>query len=254
MSWKSKRREYVKATAPVETWNKLFSTDFFYFKDEHPLSRLGDDHLVLRARSYEMPDELVGHVDTIFNTVQPVPIISKKLHMPAQHPYRLDHRIVGLAKSNVDDTTPLQDDDGHLVTTIAYLNAFYDIPTNQASSSTNLGQSVFETDSMSFSEADLLQFQTIFNLTQQEALDIGGQSVPSTTCSFDGCGEGSLDIQYIMGISQTTVSTYYYVGTADPFVTWVTDLANDSDPPKSNSMSWGSIEQVGARKVMNGHV
>ena len=31
---------------------------------------------------------------------------------------------------------------------------------------------------------------------------------------------------------------------SDPFVAWVTDVANTVNPPLVNSMSWGSIEQV----------
>lgn len=34
--------------------------------------------------------------------------------------------------------------------------------------------------------------------------------------------------------------------TTDPFVGWLIDVANTTNPPLVNSMSWGSIEQVGA--------
>ena len=58
---------------------------------------------------------------------------------------------------------------------------------------------------------------------------------------------GNLDIQYIMGVAQNTASIYWYeAGTPylDPFVQWVTDIANSPNPPLVNSMSWGSSELV----------
>jgi hypothetical protein len=123
--------------------------------------------------------------------------------------------------------------------------------TSSCVSMDDIGQAVFETNSESFSQTDLTQFQTYFDLNVQAAVDIGGTEVAADECSFDNCGEGSLDIQYIMGISPHTVSTFYYVGGSDPIVTFVTDLADDSNPPKSNSISWGSIEQGLSASVLN---
>jgi hypothetical protein len=217
ISWESKRQEYVKASAPVSAWNKLLDTDFLYFSDEHPMSRTAEDKLVIRTKRYTMPSELVGHVDTIFNTIQPIPVINKNLQMAEGSPYRKDFRVMG------DDQTL----DNHQNVTIEYLASYYNIPTNIGDSGADWGQSVFETDEMSFSQADLTAFQNEFSLTVQAALDIGGFDIDQADCSFDTCGEGSLDIQYIMGMSQTTISTYYYVAGDDPFVTWVTDLADD---------------------------
>ena len=46
---------------------------------------------------------------------------------------------------------------------------------------------------------------------------------------------------------QVSISYWWLVpdGPGNPFVAFVTDLANDSDPPFVNSISYGSIEQVG---------
>ncbi len=41
-----------------------------------------------------------------------------------------------------------------------------------------------------------------------------------------------------------TSSVYWYVGGNDPFVDWITDVADEAHPPQSNSISWGTIEQV----------
>jgi hypothetical protein len=58
------------------------------------------------------------------------------------------------------------------------------------------------------------------------------------------CLEGNLDLQYIMGMAQSTVTIYWYCEGLNPFVTWITDVADSPHPPTSNAISWGSIEQV----------
>ena len=50
-----------------------------------------------------------------------------------------------------------------------------------------------------------------------------------------------------MGVAQNTVSIYWYEGGTpylDPFVQWITDVANSPNPSFTNSMSWGSSEFV----------
>ena len=66
----------------------------------------------------------------------------------------------------------------------------------------------------------------------------------TTTCS-SSCNEGNLDLQYLMGVAQGTATIYWYVAGTNPFISWALDVADESDPPKANSISWGSIEQVG---------
>jgi hypothetical protein len=49
-----------------------------------------------------------------------------------------------------------------------------------------------------------------------------------------------------MGLAQRTASIFWYVSSVgnDPFVTWITDVANEQNPPQSNSISWGEIETL----------
>jgi hypothetical protein len=47
-----------------------------------------------------------------------------------------------------------------------------------------------------------------------------------------------------MGVAQQSTGIYWYVGGSNPFVQWVTDIVDEANPPTSNSISWGSIEQV----------
>ena len=106
-------------------------------------------------------------------------------------------------------------------------------------------QSVFETNSQYFSPNDLKQFQSTYKLASQSAIVKNGYA--TTTCSVDSCGEGNLDVQYIMAISQKTPTYYWYVtntSETDPFLLYVLQLGDLSKPPLVNSISWGAVEQV----------
>ena len=135
--------------------------------------------------------------------------------------------------------------------TIPFLNAFYRIQSNKGSS--NQSQGVFETDHKKFSQNDLNLFQRTFGLTVQPAIDKYGFSNTDTCYSTKypdlnnpDCYEGNLDLQYIMGISQNTKTYYWYqsYNNVDPYLNWITTMANEPNPPQSNSISWGTIEQV----------
>jgi subtilase family serine protease len=121
----------------------------------------------------------------------------------------------------------------------SFLDQYYGIESNFGLSSQQM--SVFETSGESMSQSDLSQFQSTYSLTKQAAVTVDGGAI--STCTFNKCGEGSLDIQYIMGLAQKSVGLYWLVGGYDPFVNWVTDIADESNPPMTNSMSWGSVEQ-----------
>lgn len=251
VSWIALRKEYMKATAPISVWEKLFDTTFYSWADEHPHS-INKTISHIRAIHYSLPEEMHAHVDAVFNTVQAPPVINKKYHRldadaPTKSVFRPNLRYVREAL----DVASKEAGASGTVTTVAYLNAFYGITSNIGQSSLN--QSVFETASEYFSQADLAQFQSTYSLTSQAAVDIGGFETSSCN-NFRNCDEGNLDIQYIMGISQVTVSNYWYVAstsTSNPFVTWITDLASNPKPPQSNSMSWGSIEQQQSTSVLS---
>jgi hypothetical protein len=255
VTWVATRKEYLKATAPVGLWEKLFDTTFYQWLDESPHA-LHKEYTV-RALEYSIPDDLAQHIEHVFNTVQAPPVIHQKYHRTEPNaPYRTDYRPnlrrVKAALAEADKVAAeLSEADrvgANNIVTVAFLNSFYGITSNTGSSS--LSQSVFETANEYYSQSDLTAFQTTYGLPQETANDIGG--FETSACSTDdyyygskNCDEGNLDIQYIMGVSQGTASNYWYVAaTGNPYVTWITDLASDPNPSQSNSMSWGSIEQV----------
>ena len=61
----------------------------------------------------------------------------------------------------------------------------------------------------------------------------------------DNCDEPNLDVQYLMGVSQVSPTTYWYVSTSqDAYVEFCLQVAEQSSPPLVNSISYGMVEQV----------
>jgi hypothetical protein len=225
-TWKSIRGEFIKATAPIATWEGLLQAEFFKFAD---MSSSVDDNFIDRADEYSIPTILRGHINAIFNTVQTPPEINGRL-------YRRDgaetsHPALRGATKHVTSGSDV---------TVSFLNSLYHISSNDGDSTQR--QSVFETNDQRFSPDDLESFQDLYGLPNQAALDPFGYA--TTDCVNNDCFEGNLDLQYIMGIAQGTQTVYWYQGGSDPFVDYMTAIADDADPPLINSISWGSVEQV----------
>jgi len=72
---------------------------------------------------------------------------------------------------------------------------------------------------------------------------IGGHDTDSA-CTEDAnnCVEANLDVQYLMGLSYFTPTTYYYEDATDSFLAWIQGVANLANPPLVNSISYGAIE------------
>ena len=262
--WESPRKEYLKAKASIAKWEELFAAEFFEWEDD----KMHEDakHFI-RSEDYSLPDHVHPHIEAVFNTVQAPPHLRKKF-------YRKDETATTAMKSNLrskvgeneqsdiaeDITVSLESDTAapQSYVTVAFLSKLYGISSNIGS--TNLKQSVFETASQGYSTTDLSSFQKYYGLTAQSAVNIGGHRTTEcgTISNYGypyyyygygysinkpyGCGEGNLDIQYIMGIAQKTISIYWYVNPnqGDPFVAWLVDISGATDPPTSNSISWVS--------------
>ena len=91
-----------------------------------------------------------------------------------------------------------------------------------------------------FSPADLAQFENQFKLPKQ-TVRIMNDNDPSTPGN-----EASLDVQYITGIGSQvdTVYMHYACTTQDcrPFLSWILEQANSTDPPLVQSVSVGTTE------------
>lgn len=206
--------EYIKAKAPVAVWSKMFATTFYTFK--HVAGKMPN---IIRATHYSLPSDLQAHTKAVFNTVQLPPLMNSEP--------RMFH-----AKSQL----------GGGSVTPAFLNDYYDIFTNDGSALAS--QSLFESLGQYYSPADLSQFQKQYDLPQDEVdEDIGGyESDDECKADANNCIEANLDVQYMMAVSQTTPTTYWYEDAVDSFLAWIQEVAASDDPPLVHSISYGAIE------------
>lgn len=58
-------------------------------------------------------------------------------------------------------------------------------------------------------------------------------------------------MQYIIGVSPITVTTYYYDTSDDFIVTWASELLDMDNPPLVNSISYGSEESQFSNSAIN---
>jgi tripeptidyl-peptidase-1 len=247
-SWTSSNHHYIKVNTTISKWEQIFDTEFYIWTDDNNISKASNKKLI-RAEHYSLPEDIIEHVSAVFNTVQIPPKITNKYHTKSTSDITRVYQQT--LKTNHDKSSNKFTTLTSVDTTVAQLNSIYNIPSNLGSALLN--QSVFETSDEHFSADDLDIFQSHYGLTRQPAVSIGN-SESSTGCAVgsiagDSCYEGNLDIQYMMGVAQRTSSLFWYVdssGSSDPFVAWITDVADESNPPRSNSISWGSTEQVGS--------
>ena len=181
-----------------------------------------------------MPNHLTEHLHSVFNTVQIPPSFHPKYRLPIS---------LNQSAANFKNQQRHTKNSAAAATyvTVPFLNSLYNIPSNIGSA--DQSQSVFETNLESFSQSDLSLFQRQYGIPLQAAED--KYNMASAQCTTATCAEGNLDIQYLMGIAQKTRTIYWYSpNTADPFVSWILDVSSTPNPPLSNSISWGSVEQV----------
>ena len=160
---------------------------------------------------YLVPKEISQHTSHIFNTVQLPPSI-------------VNHRTVQKTKTKIKNTSKNTNKNKEIKrvrrttsmnyhdTDISSLRALYNIHNIQGS--TNLTQSLFETNEEYYSPNDLETFQKHYSVTVQPAIPIGGYT--TETCSLQAglgntCFEANLDIQYMMSISQLTSTKGTYI-------------------------------------------
>lgn len=285
--WESFRREYIKVVAPIGRWEALLQINFYQWEDLSKSSAdidandSSDHSKVNRGKTYTVPPELDNHISGIFNTVQVPPVFHSHFKRPPsinsaagrtnlrirkldqnegkQAESKNDHQSGRVSESGSEGSTGVTGsksihrvikgkflEDGETVT-VAWLNSMYEIDSNTGSALYN--QSVFETAGEYYSQDDSFQFQETQNLPSQQVIDVGGFETSSCN-NINDCNEGNLDVQYINGVAQKTGTIYWYMPGNDPFVDWITAVADEPNPPKSNSISWGSIEQYNSKTTM----
>jgi subtilase family serine protease len=225
VQWISAHQEYIKATATIELWEKLLDTTFYEWADHSRKSRKNSEvKMFHRAAHYSLPSHMVNHLSAVFNTVQVPPVWKPKY-------YTMDH----LSNRKLRSSYSVD---------VHFLNSLYNVSPFTGNIASTQQQAVFETNNEDFSPADLHIFQDTYGLPRQDALSPFGHA--TTDCLHNECFEGNLDVQYMMGIAPQVTTIYWYTISSDPFVEWITAVADTPNPPLVNSISWGSMELVSA--------
>jgi len=246
ISWKSRHCDFIKVSAPISRWEKLLRTEFF----EHEDLSSKKNNIFHRSKHYSVPAAIQPHLHAIFNTVQMPPKIFDSMINIQDSNKATQLRPLTNARNKSDPVSSGQSNIGGAVT-VALLNKVYNIPGNKGSSS--LTQVVFATNKNYFAPGDLTTFQNKNGFTKQAALNIGGFA--TAQCDSNppvSCGEGNLDIQYLMGVAQNSPSIYWYSSNTetDPFVSWITSMADMNPPPQSSSISYGAQESTVSTTVL----
>lgn len=210
--------DYIIAEAPVHQWERILHAEFYEF--EHTNVK---DKKFVRSLQYEIPHILAEHVDAIFNTVQ----------LPDKH---FGKKLQFKKRSKGESTLTFGAVDPDL------LNDFYNIDSNTGNSLTD--QAVYAILDQKFSPSDLTTFQNAYGIPIEGISSDVGNHVDNDACVPDpnDCIEANLDVQYLMAVSRSIPTIYYYWTGTDVWLDWITTVADMADPPDLFTISYGSYE------------
>lgn len=137
--------------------------------------------------------------------------------------------------------------------TPAFIKKYYKVSNDVGSM--DVTQAVYETMGEGASPSDLVSFQQLFELTSQKISQATDAPVYDDACYYSDCGEGNLDVQYIMGIAQNTFTIYdYWSSRHQPYdwmLGWITSVAENPNPANTYSISYGGSEQYYSQSYIN---
>ena len=225
--------EYITAQAPVSLWEGMFNTKFYSYAVQtatkgvamRPLSQVVR---YIRSEAYSVPIDLDEHVASVMNTVQMPTMNSNELKLKKPS----SKSAMNALDFNVESA-------GYI--TPADLLAAYNV--DSSISHPLATQATFEANSNMYSPGDLRTFQTTFNLPFTNVnTTVYNMSASVAYCNANVglCGEGNLDIQYMMALS--TSPTIYYYSNLGLSSSWLAMVASTPAPPKVISISYGCDE------------
>ena len=234
--------EYITARAPVSIWEEMLDTEFYTYAVQNPPKqhnahtneRENSIRNYIRTERYSVPNVLNSHIDSVFNTIQMPPPIAPRIVHHTEHTSSRSNFKQGVTVAAT--FTP----DGYI--TPAALNYHYNIRTNKGHP--RAIQGVFASHGHAYSPADLKSFQKKFYLPDQPVYKSPGRhNYTSEWCgvNLEYCGEGNLDLQYMMAVSQSP--TIYYYTDLGLTSSWLIEMANLLEPPLVMSISYGIEER-----------
>ena len=118
---------YIKASAPILLWESLFDIQFYEWHHHNADSE--SPVTVHRSEELKLPNSMMGHVFTVFNTCQAMPVIKHHRQMRSADGEALSktHMILGDVPGNLRSSRRLSSSG----ITVSFLNSYYYIPSNK---------------------------------------------------------------------------------------------------------------------------
>ena len=214
--------DFITVNAPISAWDRILDTTFTEF---HQLQPEGDVQTIVRAKHYSIPRELDMYIDSVLNVVE----------MPYRDAPRLATSEPTTERRFAEQAT---DPFGYLrpqnIREYYNLTNVYgsDLSTQAA---VGFGRNFFSPNSLAYFQENI-SFQDL-----QPALNVGGYESENPR---NDSSEGNLDIQYLMGISRDSPTTFWH--NPGGFYTWLTAVLNNPNPPLVLSISYGTPERFTA--------
>lgn len=214
--------DLITANAPISVWERVLDTKFYTF--DHRQSQ-GNTQQIVRAEKYSIPVGLNLHAETVLNVIEvPYNELKRRVLPPSSMLERSKSKFEGQDIHPAGYLRPQE------------IRAYYNLSNVYGSSISTQGAVAFGANF--FSPKSLAYFQQYMSFQAlQPALNIGGFESEDPT---KDSSEGNLDIQYIMGISPGSPTTFWH----DPggFFTWLTAVVATPNPPLVLSISYGTPE------------
>ena len=212
--------DYIIANASVATWEKVLEARFYEYSHKKKSFKK-----FIRAANYSLPNHILKHIHSVFNTVQlPMSLLDEPTDTG-----QLQFNVSAEKIAPVGFTTP------------ASLNKIYNIQSNIGNNLTS--QAIFGFLFQSVSRQDLNLFQSVFHLPQQEiTTGPGGHVIDGECNNIIQCMEATLDAEYLMAIAQNVPTQYYYWSGNDVWLDWILNVARMDKPPDVITISYGSYE------------
>jgi tripeptidyl-peptidase I len=218
---------YITAQAPIEVWEKMFNTEFFLFEQTHSN---GETHEVVRAEHYSLPNEIHHHIEAVVNTIEMPVLLHKRPKIKIE-----DFDVKSFRKRQLlalDGAIP----DGTIFPN--RVRYFYNM--TKATGSSRSTQAAYANGEQYFSPDDLEKFQRVVTGQPfQPAIVASGFTSNKIT---DDSAEGNLDMQWLIGLSPGSPSTFWHYESTVGF--WCRTIAGLKEPPFVLSVSYGSVESV----------
>jgi len=202
-------RDYITAKVPVRVAEEMLQVDYLQFQHKNGAK------LIRTLEAYSVPSHIHKHLDLIGGTIRFPRIKSLKVTPldSLQDPLQAITPPVIKSLLNISDTGK---DPSNIQAVAQFLDQYYD-------------------------PNDLQKFQTMYKLPVQKVDQVIGPNNPNNPGL-----EASLDIEYIMGVSNNIKTWFFYTAglheAQEPFLEWATALNNMASVPFVMSVSYGDTE------------